>query len=66
MDRVLKNEWVATSGSGGDMDRIVTKVHHNYVTLYHEPKSASWGTIGIGVVFVALLFFAFHNLLKFV
>ena len=63
MNRVLKNEWVAESGSGCGMRSIVTKVHHNYVTLYHEPKSSSrWGLMWI--VFAALFVFTIIHLFK--
>lgn len=52
MNRVLKNEWVAESSGGGLGEGVVTKVNHNFVTLYHEPKKR---LSGAGIVFAALI-----------
>lgn len=51
MDRVLKNEWVAESSGSGLRGGVVTKVNHNFATLYHEPRKRS----GLGIVFAALI-----------
>ena len=53
MNRVLKNEWVAESGLGSGLGGgIVTKVNHNFVTLYHEPRKRF---SGMGIIFAALI-----------
>ena len=52
MNRVLKNEWVAESSGSGLGGGVVTKVNHNFVTLYHEPRKRFSGA---GIVFAALL-----------
>lgn len=52
MNRVLKNEWVAESSGSGLGGGVVTKVNHNFVTLYHEPRKR---LSGVGIVFAALI-----------
>jgi len=66
MDRVVKNEWVAESGSGCGMKQVVTRVNKNWVTLYHEPKNSSRGEVFAWIVFMALLYFAVNGFLKLV